>query len=238
MSQHRGPLLHDRGDQGRRWYFDLPLGIDPAYALVEYDDFVQSAFDTTNHPLGTVVKDTGASVAIAADTAYGRLLLTSTATTDNDGASIQGNEVYAIESGRDIWFETTLQISDADQMDVFVGMLTNFTTNPENALTTADRVGFQIDDGGASILCKTEKNGTETSTDSGVDAADATDVKLGFHVYDDDKVEFFVNGNLVATHTANLPDDENLAICFMELSGDANGTKSMSIDYYYAAMTR
>ena len=38
-----------------------------------------------------------------------------------------------------------------------------------NMLTAADRIVFQKDDGDASILCKTEKDGTETSTDSGID---------------------------------------------------------------------
>jgi hypothetical protein len=42
----------------------------------------------------------------------------------------------------------------------------------------------------------------------------------------------------VATHTANLPDDENLAIGAMELSGSATGTKSMTIDYLMAVQNR
>jgi hypothetical protein len=71
-----------------------------------------------------------------------------------------------------------------------------------------------------------------------VDIADDTFVTLGFHVTSTSKVEFFVNRNLVATHTDNIPDDENLAIGAMELSGSATGTKSATIDYLFACQTR
>ena len=37
---------------------------------------------------------------------------------------------------------------------------------------------------------------------------------------------------------ANIPDDENLALGAMELSGSATGTKSMNIDYMFAAQNR
>jgi len=76
------------------------------------------------------------------------------------------------------------------------------------------------------------------STDSGVDIASGTAVTLGFHVKGTGSVEFFVNRNKVATHTANIPDDENLALGAMELSGSATGTKSMNIDYIFAAQNR
>lgn len=234
----RGPILYDRGASSRDFYRDMPaVTTEPDDYLIIYDDFIGVAHDT-NGVLGTVVKDTGASVAIEADTVGGKLLLSSAATTDNDGASVQGNEIFKLAAGRKIWVEFTLQVSDADQMDVCVGLATNFATNPEALLTTADRICFQINDGGASILCKTEKDGTETSTDSGVDAADATDVTLGIRIDGTGSVEFFVNGALVATHTTNIPDDENLALAVMELSGDATGTKSLALDYVFAAMTR
>ena len=48
----------------------------------------------------------------------------------------------------------------------------------------------------------------------------------------------FVNRNKVATHTANIPDDENLALGAMQLSGSATGTKSKNIDYIFAAQVR
>tara|TARA_R100001129_G_scaffold183798_5_gene167084 strand:- start:1090 stop:1701 length:612 start_codon:yes stop_codon:yes gene_type:complete len=202
------------------------------------DDFTGVTLDNTND--WTVIKDSSASAALGADVENGVVVLSSQATTDNDGASIQGNEIFAVSSGRDIWFETKLFVTDAegDNMDVCVGLTVNFATNPEAMLTAADRIVFQIDDGDSNIDCVTEKDGTATTTDSGVDVVSDTYVTLGFHVKSTGSVEFFVNRNLVATHTDNIPDDENLAIGAMELSGSTTGTKSMSIDYLLAAQSR
>ncbi len=227
-------ILYSGRGNGRTWFEDLPQAMTPDYMSI-FDDFNQVAIDSTND--WTVVKDAGASVALAADTENGEVALTSAATTDNDGASIQGNEIFLPESSRTIWFETKLKVSDADQMDVCAGLTVNFATNPEAMLTAADRICFQIDDGDASILCKTESGGTETSTDSGLDASDATFVTLGFRVSETGKVKFYVNRNLVATHTTNIPTTE-MTIGIMELSGDATGTKSMNVDYVMAAQTR
>jgi hypothetical protein len=232
-----GPILFAGKDGNRKWFENLPIDKNPDY-LVYMDDFTGIALDTTND--WTLVKDSSATGAIGADLVNGTVVLTSQATTDNDGASIQGNEIFAVSSSRDIWFETKLFITDAegDAMDVCVGLTVNFATNPEAMLTAADRIVFQIDDGDSNIDCVTEKDGTATTTDSGVDIASGTYVTLGFHVKGTGSVEFFVNRNLVATHTANIPDDENLTIGAMELSGSATGTKSMTIDYLFAAQNR
>jgi hypothetical protein len=232
-----GPILFAGKDGNRKWFENLPVDKNPDY-LVYMDDFTGVTLDTTND--WTLVKDSSATAAIGADLLNGTVVLTSQATTDNDGASLQGNEIYALSSSRDIWFETKLFITDAegDAMDVCVGLTVNFATNPEAMLTAADRIVFQIDDGDSNIDCVTEKDGTATTTDSGVDIASGTYVTLGFHVKGTGSVEFFVNRNLVATHTDNLPDDENLTIGAMELSGSATGTKSMTVDYLFAAQNR
>lgn len=229
-----GTVLYSGRGSTNKPFRNMPQGFSPDY-IVMWDDFTGIAVDSTND--WTVVKDTGATVAIAADTVGGRLAMTSAATTENDGSSVQGNEIFLPAANKEIWFETLLQVSDADQMDVVAGLTVNFATNPEAALTAADRICFQINDGGASILCKTESGGTETSTDSGVDAADATDIKLGFRVVGTGLVEFYVNRALVASHTTNIPATE-MTVSLMELSGDATGTKSMSVDYVLCAATR
>ena len=232
-----GPILYAGKDSPRKWFENLPTSCNPDYVLY-MDDFTGVTLDNTND--WTVIKDSSASAALGADVENGVVVLSSQATTDNDGASIQGNEIFAVSSGRDIWFETKLFVTDAegDAMDVCVGLTVNFATNPEAMLTAADRIVFQIDDGDSNIDCVTEKDGTATTTDSGVDISSGTYVTLGFHVKSTGSVEFFVNRNLVATHTDNIPDDENLAIGAMELSGSATGTKSMSIDYLLAAQSR
>jgi len=232
-----GPILFGGKDTPRKWFENLPIDKNPDY-VVYMDDFTGIALDTTND--WTVVKDSSATAALGADAESGTLVLTSQATTDNDGASVQGNEIFAMASGRDIWFETKVTPTDAegDAMDICIGLTVNFATNPEAMLTAADRIVFQVDDGDSNIDCITEKDGTATTTDSGIDVASGTAVTLGIHVKGTTSVEFFVNRNLVATHTDNLPDNENLAIGAMELSGSATGTKSMAIDYLMAVQDR
>lgn len=232
MATHlTGPLLQttlNRGD--REWFSELPIGNDPDHVQKMWDFTATEELDQTNE--WVVVKDTSATVAVGADALNGTVVLTSAATTDNDGATLQSVEEFArVVSGKKLWLEAMLQVSDADQMDVFFGLCDTIATNPENVLTDPDRIGFQIDDGNASILCKTEIGGAETSTDSGVDAADATYVKLGIRYDGVSKVEFYVNRIKVATHTTNIPNDQNLAITLFELSGDASGTKSLTCDY-------
>jgi hypothetical protein len=231
-----GPVLYAGVNGSKKWFADLPVGVNPDYVVL-MDDFTGIALDATSD--WTVVKDSGASAAIGADAESGTLILSSAATTDNDGASVQGNEIFRVASGRDIWFETKCWITDAeeDNMDLCVGLTINFATNPEAMLTATDRIVFQINDGGTSILAITEKNGTETSTDTGLDA-EAFSQTLGFHVKGTGSVEFFVNRVKVATHTTNIPDDENLAVGAMQLSGSASGTKSANIDYLLASQTR
>lgn len=231
-THHNTPVLYSGFASGFKDLREMPISINPDYYCIE-DDFVYE-LDTG----WVVVKDSGATVAIVADTIGGELAITSTATTDNDGGSVQGNEIFAVATGKDMFFQTRIKNNDVDQSDICVGFTLNFATNPENMLTATDRIVFQVDDGDASILCKTEKDGTETSTDSGIDMVDDTYVKLGISCSGTGTVEFFVNDKLVATHSTNIPDDENLAIAAMSLSGSASGTRVTTIDYLMGARTR
>lgn len=236
-THYSGPLLFN--GRNKTTYFsgmeDMPVAFNlDTFAIL--DDFALVGIDTSH--AWTVVKDASATVAIVADTVGGELSLTSAATTDNDGASIQGNEVFAVTSGKRIYFQTRVKCNDADQTDICLGLTPNFTTNPEAMLAATDRIVFQIDDESASILCKTEKDGVETSTDSGVDLVDNTYVVLAFAVNNNTSVSFYINGALVATHSTNIPDDENLAIGAMSVSGSASGTRATVLDYLFCAQTR
>lgn len=217
------------------FFHDMPQAFSALDWVEHMDDFTRVANDETND--WTVIEDTGASVAIVADSASGELALTSTATTDNDGASIQGNEIWVPASGRTMWFETRIKCSDADETDICAGFTVNFTTNPEAMLTAAERICFQVDDGDASVLCKTETGGTETSTDSGVDLVDDTYAKLGIKVLGTGGVEFYINRQLVASHSTNIPTTE-MAVAAMSLSGSATGTRVTTLDYIMAAQSR
>tara|TARA_R110002020_G_C16167749_1_gene763852 strand:- start:392 stop:1102 length:711 start_codon:yes stop_codon:yes gene_type:complete len=234
-THHNTPVLYNGYGANYRALREMPISINPDFFEIS-DDFVGIVFNSTND--WTVVKDSGATVALVADAVGGELALTSTATTDNDGASIQGNEIFAVAADKNIYFQTRIKCTDADQTDLCAGLSVNFASDPENMLTAADRIVFQVDDGSASILCKTEKDGTETSTDSGIELVDATYILLAFSVNGTGAVKFYIDSTLVATHGTNIPDDENMTVAAMSLSGNATGTRVTTLDYIIAAETR
>lgn len=235
-SRFTGPLRHaskERGDKRQRseadiaWTNKLDL-VSEFYDFRKYDD-------TDNF---TTIKDSGASVDVAADADSGVLELTSDATTENDGASVQeGAQTWRLSSGKRAWVQAKCKVADADEVDAFIGASVAFTTNPEALESAADRIGFRVADGDASIVCVSEKDGTETATDSGVDLSDDTYVELGIY-WSGAAAEFYVNGQKVATHTTNNPDDENMALAAYQISGSDSGTQKMSIDYLAACQER
>ncbi len=221
-----GPVVDGGFTLERAWYKSRPLQGDPDY-IHFFDDFVGIAINLTND--WTQVEDGAASMEIEGDTLGGRLLFTTSAG-DDLGTSIQGNEIFAPAAGRQIWFETKINLLDAVESEYCSGLTVNFITNPENILTAADRIVFQKDDAAASIFCITEFSGAETKTDSQVDIVAATDIVLGFRVIGISTVLFYVDRKLVATHTTNIVSDQNLCAAAMVLAGDSAGT-TLAIDY-------
>jgi hypothetical protein len=236
MTHLGGPLKEQAilNRSQRVWYTNLPVGNDPDY-FVFYNDFDRVALDSTNN--WTVVKDAGASAAISAAQG-GTVVLTSTATTDDDGASIQGQALATPAAGRTIWFCARVKASSAADHDMFIGLTANWGTNPEDVLTTNNRIGFQIADGSAVIQCKNDKAGTATTTSSGVTSANATYNKVAFKVNGVDSIEYYVDDQLVATVTTNIPTAAALAPAFMNLSGSATGTHTATCDYIQVVQTR
>ena len=244
MATHfKGPILYSAARKGLE---NLQVGVWPDQA-VYLDDFTGIALDATND--WTIIKDTSATVAIAADTATGVVALTSQATTDNDGSSIQGNEIFQLPTtaGERLFFESRFFVnstsgSGVGQMDVWVGLCENFATNPEAAFLVANRIGFQLDDGSSLTRLISESGGTETETElaAAYNLVDGTYVTLGFIATKNtttDTVQFYHNRKLVGTHTTNVPT-ALMTPAVVEVSGDATGTKSMSVDYVLSAVDR
>ena len=136
-----------------------------------------------------------------------------------------------------IYVETTLKVNDADDCDFAFGLTENFITNPEAMLLASNPIFLQVDEGNASILCKTEATDVETSTDSGIDGADNTEVTLGIRIIGTSVVEFYVNRLLKRTHITNIPT-ANMALAVSHVSGSTSGTFIMEVDYMMAAQTR
>jgi hypothetical protein len=249
MAVHfKGPILgvdrvkSDGSSAVRGWFSNQPLGNEPDYFEL-FDDFENvDAYgsDLSANNIWTVVDDSGATVDNAADVKNGEVVLTSAATTENDGASIQSNEFVKWESGKRVWFECRLKCNDADQTDIFAGFATNFATNPEAVLSVDDYVAFKVADGSANILATADKTGAAAgvSTDTGADLVDDTYVVLSIYIDEGGAAHFYVDRKYKTTQSVATTPTVELAVAFMSLSGSASGTRATSIDYVKVVQER
>jgi len=232
-----GNVLEDprhttRTEGSKEWYSGLPIAAgDPDFCTYFNDFFVYTAGDWT---VTTVEAGAGsATEALTADDRNGSLLLTND-DADNDSDSLQLKaDIFGLAKGKRLWYETKIKVSDASQVDMFIGLNITDTT----PLATTDRVGFQITDESTAIEFLTEKNSTETKEPTEVNAADDTYVTLGFSWDGSNKLDYFVNREKKGSITTNVPDDEDLAITMHIQNGEAVA-KTMSIDYIFCAQER
>lgn len=216
------------------WYSNMPVGALTPDFVEYFNDFINTGdYAATNWTITTTEDGAGsATEALGSDALNGTLVITN----DNGGSdsdSLQQNEeTWKLTSGKKMWFDCRFAMGDADSSTVFVGLAVTDTT----PLDTTDRIGFQVD-GDASIDCLSEKDSTQTTTDSAVDAADATFNRCGFYWDGSSSVYFFVDGALVATHSANIPDDENLSIT-MHIANGTTAAETLTIDYIRVLMER
>lgn len=235
MNRATGPFTNTTLSRGtREWYSGLPQASDPDWSTYFNDFLVAQDYDATDWAINTTEAGSGnASEAIAADERCGALLLTNDDANDDLDALQSAEEFVSLTAGKPVWFETRLKVSDADQMDLLVGLAITDST----VLDASDRVGFRLTDESASLACFTTKDSTTTTTSAVATLADATYVVLGFHYDGAGKVKFFVNRALVATHTTNIPDDENLALTIHIQNGEA-AAKTCTVDYFFVTQKR
>lgn len=186
--------------------------------------FLNSLLAAADAPAGWTVTlvegGAGESTITKPDGVDAGILLTTDAA-ENDGINLQldGESFKLNSSCRALSFYAKLRVSEATQLDFLVGLC---ITNTALLGGMTDGIYFEKLDGGTGISAVTEKDSTETQSDSlGTCAAD-TDVELEFfYDKDDASVEFFIDGVSVAKHTANICDDEDLTPSVQVLTGAA-----------------
>ena len=124
--------------------------------------------------------------------------------------------------------------TDVSEFDWFVGLAITDTT-PLAGMT--DAIGFRCDDSTGDIDYLAEKDSSETTADSTKDLADATFVTLRFEVIGNTRVNYYVDGNRVASITTNIPDDEALTPT-IEIRNDGAAANTMTVDYVYVMQER
>jgi hypothetical protein len=192
--------------------------------------------------MATIVDNAGT----AASEGSGVLRLTP-GTSANDFVSAQMNGAPWItrttHGGRRIEFETRIRTNDADDIKFVAGLctpdVTGSTAGPLLDGTTAG-VYFRNDAGGTGAFeAVSESASTETETAAVGTLADDTWTVLKIVVLDRTRVEFYVDGTLVATHVTNIPLTTEGLTPTLEV-GSPTGTTAtyLDVDYVAVAQTR
>lgn len=223
--------------------------------VIYFDDFVEGRSYTPDNQLIAsaqgkfselanmgdwlvTILDSGAGsnevIRISDDAAGGHLTLTN-GNADDDYMNLQMNgEAWKLATGKPLIFEIRLKGDDIDLFDWFVGLA---ITDTDVLGGVTDRLGFECADASGDIDCVTEKDSTETNTDSGKDLADDTFVTLRFETTDTSLVRFFVNGEQVAKHATNIPDNEAMTPT-IQIRAAHNSSKTMTVDYILVMQDR
>jgi len=200
--------VHSRWINGQLVFWDTHeyrflRALGPNVKQAIYDFATLDVDNTTGDPTGwtmTVVEaGAGGDSTVALGT--GHLLIT-TDNADNDGVNLQlKGEAFVPTASKPLYFGVKLQINDVDQTDILVGLCITDTTMLAGM---TDGIYFESVDESALISCVTEVGSTETQTDSVGTLVDGADIILEFYAEDATSIKFFINGVLVATHTAGI----------------------------------
>lgn len=198
------------------------------------DDFVISRLAAADAPVGWTVTlveaGAGESTITKPDGVGGELVLTTDANED-DGVQLQvAGESFKLSASQSAtYFGCRVKTGEATQSDFILGLCITDTTLLGGM---TDGVYFRKVDGSTSVATVTEKNSTETET-TGVLTVAADTYYLLEWFFSGSSVRFYVDGVLVATHTANIVDDEEITPSIAFLSGNA-AAETLTVDYVRA----
>jgi len=225
-----------------RWLKDV-IDITDAHRFVDdFDTFISpvSGDGCENVFAWDETVAAGGGTCALTDMVNGVLLL-STGQTENDAIELaKPFEAFMCEDCYPLYAEIRFKISEAIQSDFWFGLVIGQGWFG----TPADAIIFESVDGDASIRFITRTGAAQTLIDTGIDLADNTWIRLGFHWDGDGTVRYFViaDGNAPQTilaagaHTTHIPTTE-LQPGFGIRSG-ADGAQLLYIDYVKCVQLR
>lgn len=188
------------------YFFDPSIGI-----LFDWNGTSYDATATTGDWVGTAA--TSGSAAMST-TIPGCLAIDAGATTDNQGFQIQAKKAgFLPAAGKSLWWEALLHVTASTppvtKLQFFSGLAASDTTIiAAGAMSTNNRLGHMILDGGLLVTTFTADKAGAATTKTGPTLVAATDVRLGGY-FDGaaDTVQQYVNGATsgTAVATANIP---------------------------------
>jgi len=224
-----------------RWLKDV-IDITDAHRFVDdFDTFISPvAADGVENIFAWDETVSNVATAALTDMVNGVLLL-STGQTENDAIElVKPFEAFKCVDCYPLYAEIRFKISEAIQSDFWFGLVIDqgWFGTPDEAII------FESVDGDASIRFVTRTGGVQTLADTGIDLADGTWIRLGFHWDGDGTVRYFViaDGNAPQTilaagaHTTHIPTTE-LQLGFGIRSGDS-GAQLLYIDYVKCVQLR
>lgn len=156
-------------------------------------------YETSSGPY-TLTQATTGTAAIDT-TAPGRLLIDAGATTANEGANLQRlKSAWVPAAGKSLWAEWLLTLTATSppvtKAQLFVGLAASDTTIiASGAMTTNNRLGFEILAGGLLQTTITADKAGASTSQTGPLLVDNAPTKLGLHYHGgSDTVQFYVNG--------------------------------------------
>lgn len=231
-----GALRHNAGGRERA-LFDMLLSnpaVSPLMRVVHLPFLDDQDVNTTDR---WDESSTGAGSSLAIQDALGNKAKFTNGGNDNDNHYYEMKyEKLQLQSGKDIWFFTSIEIADVDEADMFVGLCADLASGNlfDNRV---DAIGFTLADGSGALQAVCTKDSTGSPTSASLTLADATEYWVGFHSNGTSYVDFFAG--IIGAESrririaTNLPDDEILAPAF-GLRNGTGGANDMTISDIWA----
>jgi len=181
--------------------------------------------DPTSYTLTVTEVGTGTSTVVNSTT-EGQIFLVTTAANEYDGVNLQlKGEQFKLKSTNELYFGCKLQVSDATQSDLFIGLAetdtTLLATGTAHAIALGgDGVFISKLDGSTTLAGKVYLDGAETATANyGTALANNTDIYVDIY-WNGETVQIYIDNTLVTSSAASLPDGD-LTISFNYRAGEA-----------------
>lgn len=243
LCQFSKPILGPNAIDSPIWRQAPQPGLaDPNYLFSWFEDFIQ--FTTTQAGLTGPV-GTGGSAA-AGDAAAGQLVLTGSGTDNQAALLISTNELFSVDADTKLFFEARVKISEINAT-VETGAFCGFTegtpadavplTDDGAGIADDDHIGIAKLDGASVWSCKTGDGAAGFTTSDGPTRTANTWTRLGF-IADPTQVDFFVDSQLIATHTTNLPTAGELMHLVIGVKCGSADAETCTIDWFKVAKIR